>query len=406
MRGGTRASRPCLQCAAVTGRCLRSTLDRALEPIREQAGSPRRRRQKRRFGNRVPIRTFDDWDEPEPGYLEIDLVAPCGGSVAGSFTRSHAVTDVCSGWTEAIPRASQIIAMLNIQAVEWSGWEEVTGGVLTKRNREAVKEAVKEPVSAHPLPKIGPDTPELNCPSTQLLIEHEGLDITPSTLRRLLASAGEGGPRGRHPRKHRVRRQRMPRECMLFPLDSSYHRWLGEHEPQFTLLLAVADATGIVINALFYELENTHRYFLLLEGLIGCRGIPPALYAGSTRRFQAYAVERWIRTARFAAVRSLDTFTSPAVNRAMVMELTRIEYIGRGENIIVIGNSGAAKTNMASGPALAACYRGMSVGFTTAPALAHELTEARDERRLLNLQRQLSRLNLLIIDEPGQVTQE
>ena len=50
---------------------------------------------------------------------------------------------------------------------------------------------------------------------------------------------------------------------------------------------------------------------------------------------------------------------------------------------------------------LAACQRGMSVGFTTAAALVHELMEARDERRLLNLQRQLSRLNLLIIDELG-----
>ena len=43
----------------------------------------------------------------------------------------------------------------------------------------------------------------------------------------------------------------------------------------------------------------------------------------------------------------------------------------------------------------------MSVGFTTAAALVHELMEARDERRLLNLQRQLSRLSLLIIDELG-----
>ena len=50
---------------------------------------------------------------------------------------------------------------------------------------------------------------------------------------------------------------------------------------------------------------------------------------------------------------------------------------------------------------LAACQRGMSVGFTTTAALVHELMEARDERRLLNLQRQLSRLSLLIIDELG-----
>ena len=66
-----------------------------------------------------------------------------------------------------------------------------------------------------------------------------------------------------------------------------------------------------------------------------------------------------------------------------------------------LGNSGTGKTHVALGLGLAACQRGMSVGFTTAAALVHELMEARDERRLLNLQRQLSRLSLLIIDELG-----
>ena len=56
---------------------------------------------------------------------------------------------------------------------------------------------------------------------------------------------------------------------------------------------------------------------------------------------------------------------------------------------------------MAPGLGLASCQQGMSVGFTTAAGLVHELMETKDERRLLNLQRQLSRLNLLIIDELG-----
>ena len=115
-------------------------------------------------------------------------------------------------------------------------------------------------------------------------------------------------------------------------------------------------------------------------------------------------VERRNRAARFPAVKSLDTFDFPAipsVNKALVMELARCEYVQRRENIIAVGNSGAGKTHIALGLGLAACQRGMSVGFTTAAALVHELMEARDERRLLNLQRQLSRLNLLIIDELG-----
>ena len=56
------------------------------------------------------------------------------------------------------------------------------------------------------------------------------------------------------------------------------------------------------------------------------------------------------------------------------------------------------------GLALAVRQRGMSVSFTTAAALVHELMEARDERRRLNLQRQLYHLNLLIIDELGFVS--
>ena len=115
-------------------------------------------------------------------------------------------------------------------------------------------------------------------------------------------------------------------------------------------------------------------------------------------------VERRIRAARFPAVKSLDSFdflAIPSLNKALVMELARCEYIERRENVIAVGNSDTGKTHVALGLGLAACQRGMSVGFTTDSALLHEMMEARDERRLLNLQRQLSRLNLLIIDELG-----
>ena len=115
-------------------------------------------------------------------------------------------------------------------------------------------------------------------------------------------------------------------------------------------------------------------------------------------------VERRIRAARFPAVKSLGAFdflAIPSVNKQLVMELARCEYIERRENIIAAGNSGTGKTHIALGLGVAACQRGMSVGFTTAAALVHELMEARDDRRLLNLQRQLARLRLLIIDELG-----
>jgi DNA replication protein DnaC len=115
-------------------------------------------------------------------------------------------------------------------------------------------------------------------------------------------------------------------------------------------------------------------------------------------------VERRIRAARFPAVKSLDSFDFPAIpslNKALVLELARGEYVERRENVVALGNSGTGKTHVALGLGLAACQRGLSVGFTTAAALVHELLEARDEKRLLRLQKQLAGYRLLIIDELG-----
>jgi DNA replication protein DnaC len=86
-----------------------------------------------------------------------------------------------------------------------------------------------------------------------------------------------------------------------------------------------------------------------------------------------------------------------------VLELARSEYVTRRENIIAVGNSGTGKTHIGLGLGLAACQKGLSVGFNTAAALVHELLEARDEKRLLRLQRQLAGYKLLIIDELGYV---
>ena len=77
--------------------------------------------------------------------------------------------------------------------------------------------------------------------------------------------------------------------------------------------------------------------------------------------------------------------------------------MSRRENIIAVGNSGTGKTHIGIGLGLAACQKGLSVGFYTAAALVHELMEARDEKRLLRLQRQLAGYKLLIIDELGYV---
>ena len=110
------------------------------------------------------------------------------------------------------------------------------------------------------------------------LAEREGVNIGRTTLRRVLLDAGLSSPRQRRPPKHRVRRQRMPQEEMLIQMDGSYHPWLADQTPPFTLLIAVDDATGKVMDARFCEQEDTRGYFLLIRALVERRGVPVALY--------------------------------------------------------------------------------------------------------------------------------
>jgi DNA replication protein DnaC len=117
-------------------------------------------------------------------------------------------------------------------------------------------------------------------------------------------------------------------------------------------------------------------------------------------------VERRIRQARFPATKSLDSFdftAIPSLNKMLVLELARCEYILRRENVIALGNSGTGKTHIALSLGLAACQKGFSVTFITAAQLVHQLMEARDEKRLLRLQRELQAPKLLIVDELGYV---
>ena len=115
-------------------------------------------------------------------------------------------------------------------------------------------------------------------------------------------------------------------------------------------------------------------------------------------------VERRIKAAKFPVVKSLDSFdfsAIPKLNKMQVLELARCEWIERRENVIALGPSGTGKTHVALGLGLAACQKGLSVGFTTAAALVSEMMEARDERRLLRFQKQKAAYKLLIIDELG-----
>jgi len=82
-----------------------ATIDRALRDIRRQAGTAMHRRSAPSAAIRrsVPVRTFDGWDDPPPGFVEADLVAHSGPVARGSFVQTLVLTDIATGWTECAP---------------------------------------------------------------------------------------------------------------------------------------------------------------------------------------------------------------------------------------------------------------------------------------------------------------
>ena len=82
-----------------------ATIDRMLAGLKITAAGGRRRRVGfySAIRREVPIRTFNDWRDPPPGFCEIDLVAHGGTSVAGSFIQTLTMVDIATGWTECLP---------------------------------------------------------------------------------------------------------------------------------------------------------------------------------------------------------------------------------------------------------------------------------------------------------------
>jgi hypothetical protein len=81
----------------------RATIDRCLQPARYK--QPRGRSTTKPGGllkAAIPIRTYTPWDEQTPGFMEIDLVAHCGESVAGQYLNTLTCTDIATGWTECL----------------------------------------------------------------------------------------------------------------------------------------------------------------------------------------------------------------------------------------------------------------------------------------------------------------
>jgi Integrase core domain len=107
--------------------------DRILRPYRKQE---RRGISTTRSGTllkkQIPVRTFQDWNEAKPGFMEADLVAHCGTHADGSYLYTLTLTDIATGWTECLP--------------------------LLNRGQEAVVAALKRAQHLLPFPLLGIDT--------------------------------------------------------------------------------------------------------------------------------------------------------------------------------------------------------------------------------------------------------
>jgi hypothetical protein len=82
-----------------------ATIDRALAGMKGEAGRKKHRRSASSAAMRrsIPVRTFSDWDDPPPGFMEADLVSHSGPVPAGSFAQTLTLTDIATGWTECAP---------------------------------------------------------------------------------------------------------------------------------------------------------------------------------------------------------------------------------------------------------------------------------------------------------------
>lgn len=126
---------------------------------------------------------------------------------------------------------------------------------------------------------------------TEMLGEQERVEVSRSSVRRILLAAGIRSPKKRRPPRHRRRRERYAQEGMLLQIDGSRHDWLEGRGPWLTLISSIDDATGKVPFALFRDQEDAQGYFLLLRQIVEKKGLPLAVYHDRHGIFERSALE-------------------------------------------------------------------------------------------------------------------
>lgn len=117
--------------------------------------------------------------------------------------------------------------------------------------------------------------------------------------------------------------------------------------------------------------------------------------------------KRKIKYAGFPYIKTmeeLDYSRFEHMEESFIKELASCDFISKRQNIVMIGNPGTGKTHLSIALGVKACMQGMNVKFYTAANLSDELIEAQDNHKLMRLEKQISKADLLIIDELSYLT--
>jgi Integrase core domain len=126
-----------------------ATIDRLLSETRRHVDGKRRRSGGVGVALRrsIPVRTFSDWGDPPPGFLEVDMVEHCGGvKTDGNFVHTLVLTDIATGWTECV--------------------------AMPMRNQELIREALDAAASNIPFIMLGIDTDNDSAFINQTIIDY------------------------------------------------------------------------------------------------------------------------------------------------------------------------------------------------------------------------------------------
>lgn len=108
-----------VQVKSLLLRMSRATIDRCLKPARfEKQHGLSTTKPGSLLKKAIPVRTFADWDDARPGFVEVDLVAHCGETVHGQYLNTLSVVDVSTGWIECLALAHRSQQMVSAAIVE------------------------------------------------------------------------------------------------------------------------------------------------------------------------------------------------------------------------------------------------------------------------------------------------